>query len=200
MYWYQQTESIFLFFIIQYINFSKISQNIHVHAPHEYILLIQRHCVRTNHFSEHCPIYFLSMSSRLSIVFPVDTAGFKETPYLTHILGSAGDRHTCMQAKSVFVYRIANKSHLQVSQCRSRKQASVECRYNAVQYNMTLHTSLQEESISIKVWNHKRHPIPRPNGRALGVFCEHCGEIWPRYNGTALYIYAWLRLTKILSD
>ena len=41
--------------------------------------------------------------------------------------------------------------------------------------------------ISIRCWIHKRHPIPCPNGRAMGRFCEYLWENWPRYNGTALY-------------
>ena len=41
------------------------------------------------------------------------------------------------------------------------------------------------------LWNnltHKRHPIPRPHGRAMGcLLCKNFGENWPRYNGTVLY-------------
>ena len=33
--------------------------------------------------------------------------------------------------------------------------------------------------ISIRCWIHKRHPIPRPNRRAMGVFCECLCENWP---------------------
>ena len=42
--------------------------------------------------------------------------------------------------------------------------------------------------ISIKCWIHKIHPIPRPNVRAMGVFCEYLWENWPRYNSIALYV------------
>ena len=42
--------------------------------------------------------------------------------------------------------------------------------------------------IKMRAWIHKIHPIPRPNGRAIGVFCESLRENWPRYIGTALYI------------
>ena len=45
----------------------------------------------------------------------------------------------------------------------------VERRNNEVQYNMVLHTSLQELRQSIRVKTHKRHPIPCPNRRAMGV-------------------------------
>ena len=41
--------------------------------------------------------------------------------------------------------------------------------------------------ISIRCQIHKRHPIPRPNGRAF-VFCEYLWENWPRYNGIAQYM------------
>ena len=37
----------------------------------------------------------------------------------------------------------------------------------------------------ISIWTHKRHPIARPS------FCEYFEEIWPRYNGTALYSSVW---------
>ena len=41
--------------------------------------------------------------------------------------------------------------------------------------------------ISIRGGTPKIHPIPRPDGRAMGVFGEYFGENWPRYNGTVLY-------------
>ena len=41
--------------------------------------------------------------------------------------------------------------------------------------------------ISIRCWIHKRHPIPRPDGRVMGCLLWMCWENWPRYNGTALY-------------
>ena len=54
---------------------------------------------------------------------------------------------------------------------------AVECRYNAVQYNMMLFTALQRlGQKSIRVWTHK----------------QLTGEIWGenglRYNSTTLYI------------
>ena len=39
----------------------------------------------------------------------------------------------------------------------------------------------------IRGYIHKRHPIARPHGRAMGCVCEDLSESWPRYNGTALY-------------
>ena len=44
---------------------------------------------------------------------------------------------------------------------------------------------------------HNRHPIPRPNGRAMVCFCEYFGESWRRHNGTGLYI---LSCCRIMSD
>ena len=33
------------------------------------------------------------------------------------------------------------------------------------------------------------YTVERPNGRAMGCFFEYSWENWPRYNGTALYIW-----------
>ena len=41
---------------------------------------------------------------------------------------------------------------------------TVECHYNAVQYSIILHTSLQQLKHNITVWTHKRHSISRPDG------------------------------------
>ena len=40
--------------------------------------------------------------------------------------------------------------------------------------------------ISIRCWIHKSHTI---TGELWGVFCEYLWQNWPRYNGTALYLY-----------
>ena len=93
-------------------------------------------------------------------------------------------------------------------------QYTVPCRYNAVQYNMILHTPLQwlGQIINESLKPHYNppppthptptphphpplhtpypppptHPTPPTNGQAMGVFCEDLWENWPRYNGTAL--------------
>ena len=39
----------------------------------------------------------------------------------------------------------------------------------------------------VRHYNHNRHPIPRPHGRAMGRLLWEFGENWPCYNGTALY-------------
>ena len=66
---------------------------------------------------------------------------------------------------------------------------TIRCRYNAVRYNMIYckrHFN-DRSRISIKFWTHKRHPIPRPNGPAMGCLCEDFeSKNWPRYNSTAL--------------
>ena len=90
----------------------------------------------------------------------------------------------------VFTSQIA---FCECSHCSGGRQANVwpyafESRYNAVQYHILLRTSLQERNINQSL-NHNRHPILRPNGRAIGVFCEYFEEIWPRYISPALYVY-----------
>ena len=65
--------------------------------------------------------------------------------------------------------------------------------YIAVQYNMKLHTSQQLWRYNFgHTSNSRKTPIPGPNGRALCVFRELCGENWPRDIGNALcpvYMY-----------
>ena len=66
---------------------------------------------------------------------------------------------------------------------------TVGCRYNAVQYDMILLTSLQLPMQNInQIWTHQRHPIPRPNGRAMGCLLWGFSRNWWRYNGTASYV------------
>ena len=69
------------------------------------------------------------------------------------------------------IHRLSNTymfGHLQ-AQGWSISWNTVECRYNAVQYNMILHTSMQRPRQSINhSWNPQNNPIPRPNGRAMG--------------------------------
>ena len=43
--------------------------------------------------------------------------------------------------------------------------------------------------MSTRLWIHKRHPIPRPSGRAMGCPLRIFWENGLRYNGTALYLY-----------
>ena len=59
-------------------------------------------------------------------------------------------------------------------------------RYNAVQYNKILHTSLQwrGQNINQRLNLQKTHHI---TSELWCVFRENFGENWPRYNGTALY-------------
>ena len=63
---------------------------------------------------------------------------------------------------------------------------TIECRYNAVQYCQYINNYRSWGRISIRCWIHKRHHIPRPNGRAMGCLVpEYLWENWSRYNGTA---------------
>ena len=66
---------------------------------------------------------------------------------------------------------------------------AVECRNNAVKYNMILHISLQElrQIINQKLNPQKTSPWRASDG---GVFREYFGTKRPRYNGTALYFSA----------
>ena len=69
------------------------------------------------------------------------------------------------------------------SMCTMQSSAA-EC-----QYNMILHTSLQELSrISIRGGTQKDTPLLALMAELWGVFCKYHGENWPRYNGIALYI------------
>ena len=57
---------------------------------------------------------------------------------------------------------------------------TVGCCYNAVQYDLILHTSLQ---LSRKNINQECEPT---TGELWGVFCKDFQENWPRYIGTTL--------------
>ena len=60
--------------------------------------------------------------------------------------------------------------------------------YIAVRYNTILHPAQR-----LRMWNFsqalnsRKTPIPRPNGRVIGVFRELFEEKWPRDIGSALY-------------
>ena len=62
---------------------------------------------------------------------------------------------------------------------------TVRCRCNA-RYNITWYCS-DWGGILIRVWTHKRHPIARPNRRAMGCLCDNFGENWPCCIGATLY-------------
>ena len=67
---------------------------------------------------------------------------------------------------------------------------TVECRYNVVQYNMILYTSLHWLRQSINQSEEPQNTLdssPR-QGEVWGVFCGDFGENLPRYNSTALYM------------
>ena len=51
---------------------------------------------------------------------------------------------------------------------------TVECRYNAVKYNIIFFKALQQLGHNFIT------------GELCGVFCQDLGEIGPHYNGTAL--------------
>ena len=51
--------------------------------------------------------------------------------------------------------------------------------------------------ISIRCWIHKRHPITRPNGRAMECLLENLWENWPRFNDAALHLQK-NRIVKVI--
>ena len=67
----------------------------------------------------------------------------------------------------------------------SLKSDIIECRYNTVQYKMTiLYVLLQW----LRQNTNQRSNTGKTNGQAMGVFCEDFGENLPCYNGTSLYM------------
>ena len=60
------------------------------------------------------------------------------------------------------------------------------CRYNEIQYDMLLHTSLTEADYKLEFEHTKDTPYLALAGELWGVFCEDFGENGPHYNGTAL--------------
>ena len=54
--------------------------------------------------------------------------------------------------------------------------------------------------ISIRVWATKDTPYFALTGELWDVFCEYIGEIWPRYNGTALNYIFLISVHQILSQ
>ena len=63
---------------------------------------------------------------------------------------------------------------------------TVECLYDAVHYEKSLHTSLKWRGQNIYQRIYKRHTISGPNGRAIICLLWGFGENWPRYNGITL--------------
>ena len=57
------------------------------------------------------------------------------------------------------------------------EQHTTESRYIAAQYNMVLHSAQQLRRWNFgQASNSRKTPIPRPHGRAMGVFRELFGE------------------------
>ena len=57
-----------------------------------------------------------------------------------------------------------------------------------------LHHCSNWDRIWIRVSINKRHPLPRPNGQAMGCLLWEFRENWRHYNGTAVYDYSSLSL------
>ena len=67
----------------------------------------------------------------------------------------------------------------------------MECRYKAVQYNVTLHsfiTAVTDEEYKSKFGAPKYTPYLTLTDKLLGAFCEDLEENWPRNNDTALCV------------
>ena len=72
--------------------------------------------------------------------------------------------------------------------CISGKLYTVKCGYNAVQYNIILHTSLQQLRQNINQFEPtKEITYLTLMGELCDVFCANVGENWPCYNSTKLY-------------
>ena len=76
--------------------------------------------------------------------------------------------------------------------CQIKVQLSASImRSNLVRY--CINDCRNSGRILIRCWIHKRHPIPRANGQAMGcLLWIFFLENWLRYNGTALYDYVFL--------
>ena len=73
-----------------------------------------------------------------------------------------------------------------------------DSRYIAVQHNTILHTTHQLWRLNFaNTSNSRTTPIPRPNGRGMGVFPELFGEKWPRDIRSALYLSIWQHCISI---
>ena len=51
--------------------------------------------------------------------------------------------------------------------------------------------TLKPDRIWFRGWTRWRHPIPHPEGKICGVFCEYFRENWLSYKGTTLYCLQW---------
>ena len=79
---------------------------------------------------------------------------------------------------------------LMSSHAQCKTDCTVECRNNAVQLTMILHTTLQWLWQNINpISNSQKTPHTLPSRASYGVFYyENFEENWPCYNGTALYL------------
>ena len=76
----------------------------------------------------------------------------------------------------------------QVNTSWKRRKGTVECRYNAVEYNTIMHTPLHwlRQNINQCLHSQKTPHILSFRGELWVVYCEYFGENWPRFNGAAL--------------
>ena len=70
------------------------------------------------------------------------------------------------------IFNSSSNAFVKIDDAVKMAKYNLECRYNAVQYNRILRTSLQWQKLNIV--------------RVLTVTMEDFGENWPRYNGIAL--------------
>ena len=67
---------------------------------------------------------------------------------------------------------------------------TVEPLYNTIYYaRYHIQRDIDKCTVLLRLCTHKRHSIPRPYGRAMGVFCEYFSKKQPCYEGFLLYIY-----------
>ena len=85
---------------------------------------------------------------------------------------------SCIHLRNINIYLPFISFHLQPS--------AVIKRSNIVRY--CINGCRNSGRISLRCWIHKKHRIPRPNGRAMRFLLWFFLENWSRYNDTALYI------------
>ena len=65
----------------------------------------------------------------------------------------------------------------------------METLYNTIYYSKYfIELNFDKSTQYVALWTHKRHPIPRPFGRAMECLYEYFNRNWPCYKGFLLYL------------
>ena len=98
-------------------------------------------------------------------------------------------RHLCVM--ETFGYPVTHIEEKQTNPWRHTETNIIETRYIAIPYNTMPHTVHWIRKYNFgQTMISRKTPIPRPNGRAMGVSRELLQENRPRYIGSARY-YIW---------